>query len=169
MRTRAFDGDVTWANKGTAADPQWEQEITTDPTVTQTTVHGVTTNIVNGDGVRTVTTGPVGHDRDGNVVTNLDPGTYTFENLPSAWVGAGDAWHREIEVAPRYLGTEDATKVGTTLQNADTSRDYPAGSAPMFADTYALASYEVEIDGLGGGATPTPRPRVPAGCSPVTT
>ena len=32
--------------------------------------------------------------------------------------------------------------------NADKATDYPAGSAPMYGDTYSLASYEVEVDGL---------------------
>lgn len=30
----------------------------------------------------------------------------------------------------------------------DEARDYPAGLAPMYGDTYSLASYEVEVDGL---------------------
>ena len=31
--------------------------------------------------------------------------------------------------------------------------DYPAGSAPLFSDTYSLASYQVEIDGLPEAVT----------------
>ena len=48
----------------------------------------------------------------------------------------------------RYVGKADAADAGTTLVNADKATDYPAGSAPMYGDTYSLASYEVEVDGL---------------------
>ena len=46
------------------------------------------------------------------------------------------------------VGKADAADAGTTLVNADKATDFPAGSAPMYGDTYSLASYEVEVDGL---------------------
>ena len=148
VRTRAFGGDVTWKNNGTVEDPEWERVVSYNPTETETVRDGQVQKVVNGDGDRTVTTGPLGLDYQGNVVDDLDPGTYAFYNLPTSWVGCGDEVHKEIELAPRYVGKADAADAGTTLVNADKATDYPAGSAPMYGDTYSLASYEVEVDGL---------------------
>lgn len=148
VRTRAFGGDVTWKNNGTAENPDWERVVTYNPTKTETVRDGKVQYVINGDGDRTVTTGPLGLDYLGNVVDDLDPGTYAFYNLPTSWVGCGDEVHKEIELAPRYVGKADADKAGSTLVNADKATDYPAGSAPMYGDTYSLASYEVEVDGL---------------------
>lgn len=148
VRTRAFGGDVTWKNNGTAENPDWERVVTYNPTKTETVRDGKVQYVINGDGDRTVTTGPLGLDYLGNVVDDLDPGTYAFYNLPTSWVGCGDEVHKEIELAPRYVGKADAADAGTTLVNADKATDYPAGSAPMYGDTYSLASYEVEVDGL---------------------
>ena len=148
VRTRAFGGDVTWKNNGTAENPDWERVVTYNPTKTETVRDGQVQYVINGDGDRTVTTGPLGLDYQGNVVDDLDPGTYAFYNLPTSWVGCGDEVHKEIELAPRYVGKEDAADDGTTLLGADEARDYPAGLAPMYGDTYSLASYEVEVDGL---------------------
>ncbi|WP_418994347.1 SdrD B-like domain-containing protein [Adlercreutzia equolifaciens] len=148
VRTRAFGGDVTWKNTGTAENPDWERVVTYNPTKTETVRDGKVQYVINGDGDRTVTTGPLGLDYLGNVVDDLDPGTYAFYNLPTSWVGCGDEVHKEIELAPRYVGKADAADAGTTLVNADKATDYPAGSAPMYGDTYSLASYEVEVDGL---------------------
>lgn len=122
--------------------------VTYNPTKTETVRDGKVQYVINGDGDRTVTTGPLGLDYLGNVVDDLDPGTYAFYNLPTSWVGCGDEVHKEIELAPRYVGKADAADAGTTLVNADKATDYPAGSAPMYGDTYSLASYEVEVDGL---------------------
>ena len=75
VRTRAFGGDVTWKNNGTAENPDWERVVTYNPTKTETVRDGQVQYVINGDGDRTVTTGPLGLDYQGNVVDDLDPGT----------------------------------------------------------------------------------------------
>lgn len=92
--------------------------VTYNPTKTETVRDGKVQYVINGDGDRTVTTGPLGLDYLGNVVDDLDPGTYAFYNLPTSWVGCGDEVHKEIELAPRYVGKADAADAGTTLVNA---------------------------------------------------
>ena len=149
VRTRAFGGDVTWKNNGTAENPDWERVVTYNPTKTETVRDGKVQYVINGDGDRTVTTGPLGLDYLGNVVdwTWIRAPTPSTTCPPAGWAAA-TRFTRRSSFAPRYVGKADAADAGTTLVNADKATDYPAGSAPMYGDTYSLASYEVEVDGL---------------------
>ncbi len=126
----AFDG-ANW-NRVTTFDGDvagFVDETTTDEEGNVTTTGNKLENITyNNDGMRTVTTGSTGFSqKDGKVVTNLNRGTYVFSNLPSAIVGVG--------------ADPSALKVA-----ADTS-------ISLYGDTYSLASYQVEIDGLGRGGS----------------